>query len=114
MKDFDLLILRKRVFETWKRSLRGFTPSYVVLLLILRNRVFRIRKVEIWVAVMEVGRSADIHEFCFQAAKLSDMDCVELLGGLFADCQKWHFQAAKRSNNCSTILQEGRFADVHE
>ena len=63
--------------------------------------------------VLEVARSADIHKFCFQAAKGLDMDCVELQGGLFADCQKWHFQAAKRSTNCSTILQEGRFADVH-
>ena len=82
-------------------------------LLILRNRVFRLRNVEIWVAVMEGGSSTDINVFCFQAAKLSDMDSVELQGGLFADCQKRHFQAAKRPNNCSTILQEGRFADVH-
>ena len=29
-------------------------------------------------AVLEGGRSADIHEFIFQAAGLSDMDCVEL------------------------------------
>ena len=31
-------------------------------------------------AVLEGGRSADIHEFCFQAAKLSEMDCAELQG----------------------------------
>ena len=35
--------------------------------------------------VLEDGRSADIHELCFQAAKLSDMDCVEVQGCLFAD-----------------------------
>ena len=40
-------------------------PSLVVDLLILRNRVFRLRNVEILVAVMEGGRSADILEFCF-------------------------------------------------
>ena len=65
-------------------------------------------------AVLEGCRSADIHEFSFQAAKRTDMDCVELRGGLFADCQYWHFHVSKRSNNCSNILQEGRFADVHE
>ena len=69
-------------------------------MLILRNRVFR--------------RSADIQEFCFQAAKLSDMDCVEVQVCLFADCQERHFQAANRSDKSSTILQVGRFADVQE
>ena len=29
-------------------------------------------------AVLESGRCADIHEFCFQAANSSDMVCVEL------------------------------------
>ncbi len=42
-------------------------------------------------AVLEVGRSADIHEFYFQAAKRLHMNCVELQGCLFADCQEWHF-----------------------
>ena len=49
-------------------------------------------------AVLEGGRSADIHELCFQAAKPSDMDCVEVQGGLFDDSHEWHFQAAKRSD----------------
>ena len=109
-----MLILRKRVLKLGYVHVWVVPPSYVVDLLILRNRVFRLRNVEISVAVMEGGRSADIHEFCFQAAKLSDMDCVELQGGLFADCQKWYFQAAKRSTKCSTFLQEVRFADFHE
>ena len=65
-------------------------------------------------ALLEVGRSVDIHESCFQAAKRSDMDCVEVQGVLFADCQEYHFHVSKRSDNCSTILQDGRFADVHE
>ncbi len=65
-------------------------------------------------AVREVGRSANIHEFCFLVAKRSHMDCVELQTCLFADSQEWHFQVSKRSDNCSSILQEGRFADVHE
>ena len=40
-------------------------------------------------AVLEGDRSADFHEFCFQAAKFSDMDCVEVQGDLFAECQEW-------------------------
>ena len=43
--------------------------------------------------VLEGGQSVDIHEFCFQAAKRSDMDCVDLQVGLFADCQEWHFKS---------------------
>ncbi len=38
-------------------------------------------------AVLEGGRSANIHEFCFQPAKCSDMDCVEVQGGLFVESQ---------------------------
>ena len=34
-------------------------------------------------AVLEGGRPANIHEFCFQAAKRSDMECVQLQGCLF-------------------------------
>ena len=40
-------------------------------------------------AALDCGRSADIHEFCFQADKRSDMDCVELQGGQIADSQEW-------------------------
>ena len=58
-------------------------------------------------AVLQDGHSPDIHEFCFQDAKLSDMDCLDVQMVLFADCQVWHFQISKRSNNCITILQEG-------
>ena len=56
---------------------------------------------------LEGRRSADIHEFCFQAAKRSDMDCVELRGGLFVDCKAWLIQFSELSDNCSTIMQEG-------
>ena len=31
-------------------------------------------------AVLEGGPSANIHKFCFQAAKRSDMDCVKVQG----------------------------------
>ena len=36
-------------------------------------------------AVLEGGHSDDIHEFCFEAVKRSDMDCVEMHGVLFDD-----------------------------
>ena len=65
-------------------------------------------------SVLEFCRSIDIHEFYFQAAKRSGMDCVKVQGGLFANCQEWHFKVAKRSDKNSTILQEIRFPDVHE
>ena len=59
--------------------------------------------------VLEVGRSVDIQELCFQAAKRTDMICVEVQVCLFADCQEGNFQFSKRSDNCSIIVQEGRF-----
>ena len=80
-----MLILRKRVLKLGYVHIWVVPPSYVVDLLILRNRVFRLRNVEILFAVMEGVRSAVIHEFSFQAAKSSDMDCAELQAGLFAD-----------------------------
>ncbi len=64
--------------------------------------------------VLEGGRFANIHEYCFQSEKRSDMDCVELQGGLFAERHEWHSEAAKRSDMSSTIMQEGRFAHVQE
>ena len=42
--------------------------------------------------VLEGGRSADIHEFFFQAAKHSDMEFVQLEECVFAECQEWNFQ----------------------
>ena len=42
-------------------------------------------------AVLEGGRSADIQEFCFHAAKRADKYCVEMQCGLFADYHLWHF-----------------------
>ena len=64
-------------------------------------------------AVLEGVRSANIYEFCFQAAKRSDMDCVELQWGPFVHCQAWHIQVSKLSDNCSNIPQENGFVDVY-
>ena len=50
----------------------------------------------------------------FQAAKRSDMGCVEVQWSLFADFQEWHFQAAKFSYKINTTLQEAQFAHSPE
>ncbi len=60
-------------------------------------------------ALLDGGRSAYINEFRFEAAKRSDMDCVELQGCRFADCQERHFQAAKRSDKSSTSCKRVDF-----
>ena len=41
------------------------------------------------------------------SANRSDMDFVELQGGLFAHYQEWNFQGAKRSDKSSSTMQEG-------
>ena len=92
MKDFDLLILRKRVLRLGNFHIWVVPPCYEVELLVLRNAFSGFKSLNMGSAVLEVGRFADIHEFFFQAAKRSEMNCVELQGCLFADCQEWHFQ----------------------
>ena len=52
---------------------------------------------------------ADCQEFCFQAAKLSDMSST-ILQERFADGQEKRFQCAKSSNMLSAVQQCGRFA----
>ena len=52
----------------------------MVDLLILKNRVFRLRNVQIWVVRPWKVTVLLIFTNCFQAAKRSDMDCVELQG----------------------------------
>ena len=69
-----MLILRNRVLRLGNVHISVVSLCYVVDLLILKNRVGRLRNVQIWVsAVLEGGRPADIQEFCFHAAKRSDM-----------------------------------------
>ena len=68
-------------------------PCYVDDLMILRNRVSGFECSNMGSAVLEGGRSDDIHIFCFQAEKCANMDCVDVKGSLFADCKEWHFQS---------------------
>ncbi len=60
-------------------------------------------------AVLECGRSADIHEFFFQATKHSDMEFLQLQVCLLGESQEWYFQVSKRSDNCSNIPRESGF-----
>ena len=86
----------------------GCSAGYVFDLLILENRVLWLRIVQIWVSdVLEGGRFADIHEFCFQVAKSSDMGYFEKQWFLFTASQEWHLQAVIRSDKNSNIQQEG-------
>ena len=81
-----MLILRNLVLTLGNVHIWVVPFCYVVDLMILKNRVGRLRNVQIWVsAVLDGVRSADIQEFCFYAAKLSDMYCVEMQWSLFAD-----------------------------
>ena len=80
---------------------------------LLRNRVFRLGKVHIWlVPPCNVVNSLMSQELRFQPAKRSVMECAEMQGGLFADCQEWRIQDAKRSDMSSALLREGRYADT--
>ena len=80
-----MLIIKNRVLRLGNVHIWLDSPFYVVDLLILRNCIIRIRNVQYGLCCLEGGRSADIHEICFQAAKRLNMDCVELQGGLFVD-----------------------------
>ena len=91
----DLFIDWNRILTFRNVQIWVFLSSKNFDLLILRNRISGYEKFKyIGSAVLVGGRSADIQEFCFLAAKCSVMDCVELQGGLFAECQESHIQDA--------------------
>ena len=64
-------------FEVWKRSYNvcsallcgQFSDSQ-------KSRFQASKRTNMGSAVLEGGRPANIHEFCFQAAKRSDLECV--------------------------------------
>ena len=72
MKDFDLLKLRNRDLRLGNVYIRVVRPCYVV--------DFRFSGITFsgFELFLEERRCADINVFYFQAAKRSDMDCVEL------------------------------------
>ena len=109
MKELRHADTQELSFEAWKRS-------YIACSALLygqfadsqKSRVLALKRSYMGSAVLEVYRSADINEFCFQASKTSDMDCVEVQGGLFADSG---FETVIYG---SAVLEGGRSADIHE
>ena len=84
-KDFDLLILKNCVWRLGNIHTLLVQPFYVVNFLILRNRVFRLRFVQIWAMPSWVLlRFADTQELCFEAWKRSYNACSDLLCGQFS------------------------------
>ncbi len=112
--DLDLLIFRNRVLRRGIVTYGLFRPATWSICILSGIAFSGFEKFKMVTAALEGGRSNDNHEFCFQGAKRSDMDCVELQGCLFADSQKWHFQTEKCSDKSTTILQEGPFAYAQE
>ena len=86
----------------------------MVDLLILKNRVGRLRNVQIWVsAVLDGGRSADIQEFDIMLQNVQICN-VSKCNGVYLMIVIHGILAAKSSDKSSTLLQEGRFADAQE
>ena len=74
-------------------------------LLMVRNRVFRLRKFRYGQGNLKGPRFADAHEPHFQAWKRSLMCSAVLLGSRFADVQELLFLTAKRSDMGYAELQ---------
>ena len=87
--------------------------SNEIHLLILRNRVFRLRNVEIWHAVQQRVRFGDAEESRIQAENRSDGKCCPARC-LIADAQESLIQVAKRSNVGIAVVKGLRFADTQE
>ena len=99
----------------------------VVVLLIFTNSIFKQQNIELWTvskykgfylliqsykrsytgsAVLEGGRSADIHELFFKLQKVQIWN-LSICKGVYS-----HFQVSKSSDNCSNIRQEFGFTDA--
>ena len=86
MKGLRFADTQELCFDAWKNS-------YIACSAILcgkfadsqKSRFLALKRSYTGCAVLEGGRSAFINEFCFQKAKLSDVDYVEVQGVLFAD-----------------------------
>ena len=79
MKGLRFADTQELCFEAWKRSYNACSAilcgqfSYSQ-----KSRFLSLKRSLTGSAVLEDGRPANIHEFCFPPAKLSDMDCVQV------------------------------------
>ncbi len=77
MKGLHFADTQELCFEAWK-------SSYIACSALLcgqfsdsqKSRFLASKHTNMGSAVLEGGRPANIHEFCFQAAKRSDLKCV--------------------------------------
>ena len=111
MKGLRFVNTQQSCFEAWKRSyIRAVSPCYVVDLMILRNRVLRLRNVQIWVVLSWKLVVCWYSRILFSSCKTFRYGMRRSARSIFAESQEWHFQAAKCSYMSSTIIAEVRFA----
>ena len=73
-------------FEAWKSSYNACSALLCgQFAYSQKSRFLALKRSYTGSALLEGGRSADIHEFCFHDASRADMYGVEMECGLFAD-----------------------------
>ena len=107
MKRLRFAYTQESCFDAWKRSHMG---CYVVDLLIPKNRVFRLRNVQIWVVLF--WKKVVLLIFSNFVSKLQNVQICSMskCNGVYLLIVINGILAAKRSDKSSTILQECRFA----
>ena len=93
-------------------------------LLMLKNRLFRLRRVQIWELYFHAAKCSDksmkglrfvgTQESCFETWKSSHMGCAALLCGRFACVQELRFKTENRSDMGCDELQGCLFAHCLE
>ena len=111
---FILLMLRNRLFTLRNVEMWAVPSCMDFDLLIVRNRVFRFPDVQIWLALSWDFVDLLIFRNCVFKLENVHISTVPNCKGLDLLTQEWHFQSGKRSDKSSTTLQEGRFADAQE
>ena len=109
-KRVDLLMLRNRVFRERNVQIWSVMSSNKVDLLMLRNRVFSLRNIQ----KLAVLCSREFHFLMLRnpVYRLGNFQkwAESSARGWFADAQELRFQAANRSNTGNVVLQGGRLA----
>ena len=106
-----IVYAQESCIQVTKRSQMGFPHCFVVDFLILMNRVFKLRNIQICVVLScKVVVVLIFTNFVF---KLQNVMCRTAMCSI---CWlSWiAFSVSKRADICITILQVGRFANIHE
>ena len=109
-----LLMIRNRIFRLRIVQIWAVPPWKGFDLLMPRNRVYSLGNVHIW-GVPSV-KVVDLMMFrnCFSTYETFRYGHCRNARGWLADYQEWCFQASKSSDKSSVIQQEGRIAVVQE